>query len=370
MATEQEKATAKAKALKGGMDPAAAEKIFKMGSKGEFYMKPGHSNSKSMSELNMSNKDALMMSALLHKADPPGHTHGGSTEFKIDDSGATLSNVDTKTSVVTTPKSSSTNIKVVDKGEDAFYNNLISSSKDMSAMVSQGIDPTDKKAVINYGNKKFEAMNKNSGGETSINISQNKTEKKNPNNIASILSEGQREMDKFIGDINLKNYGTEMDAKRDSTNVANKVRMDLIKGTTDRSPENLNMISAIAGFEGNFAANQVRKAGNIPTVTNTASQSRNQNSRSASNKRTGNNVNVKAPQQDDTNIEYEFPSGRGGVRRPGDARVMGGQPNQVYSHPAFSKDGNINYSRSGNLYIDSNIQMKPLKMSYQGNRNK
>ena len=49
---------------------------------------------------------------------------------------------------------------------------------------------------------------------------------------------------------------------------------------------------------------------------------------------------------------------------------MGGQPNQVYSHPAFSKDGNINYSRSGNLYIDSNIQMKPLKMSYQGNRNK
>ena len=370
MATEQEKATAKAKALKGGMDPAAADKIFKMGSKGEFYMQPGHSNSKSMSELNMSNKDALMMSALLHKADPPGHTHAGSTEFKIDDSGATLSNVDTKTSVTTTPKSSSTNIKINDQGEDAFYNNLISSSKDMNAIVAAGIDPKDKAAVLDYGNKKFEAMSKSSGGGTEIKISQNKDEKKNTNNIGSILSEGQREMDKFIGDINLKNYGTEMDAKRDSTNVANKVRMDLIKGTTDRSKENLDMISSIAGFEGNFAANQVRKAGNIPTVTNDASQLRNANSRTASNKRTGNNVNVKAPQQSDTNIEYEFPSGRGGVRRPGDARVMGGQPNQVYSHPAFSKDGKINYSRGGNLYIDSNIQMKPLKMSYQGSKKK
>lgn len=370
MATEQEKATAKAKALKGGMNPAAADKIFQMGSKGEFYMKPGHSNGKSMSELNMSNKDALMMSALLHTADPPGHTHGGSTEFKIDEGGATLSNVDTKTSVVTTPKSSSANIKVVDQGEDAFYNNLISSSKDMNAMVSQGIDPKDKKAVISYGNKKFETMNQSSGGGTVMETKINKDEKKNADNVTSILSGGQREMDKFIGEINLKNYGTEMDAKRDSTSVANKVRMDLITGTTDRSKQNLDMITSIAGFEGNVAANKVRKAGNIPIVTNDASQNRNANSRTATNKRTGNNVNVKAPQQSDTNIEYEFPSGRGGVRRPGDARVMGGQPNQVYTHPAFSKDGNINYSRGGNLYIDSNIQMKPLKMSYQGGKKK
>lgn len=49
------------------------------GSKGMYNMKPGHSSSKPMSEINMSNKDALMMSALLHKADPPGHVHG-STE--------------------------------------------------------------------------------------------------------------------------------------------------------------------------------------------------------------------------------------------------------------------------------------------------
>lgn len=354
MATEQEKATAKAKALDGGMDPAAADKIFQMGSKGEFYMKPGHSNTKSMSELNMSNKDALMMSALLHKADPPGHVHGGSTEFKIDEGGATLSNVDTKTSVVTTPKSSSANIKVVDKGEDAFYNNLISSSKDMNAMVSQGIDPKDKKAVINYGNKKFEAMNQSSGGGTSINISQNKDEKKDTNNIGSILSEGQREMDKFIGKINLQNYGTEMDAKRDSTSVSNQVRMDLIGATTDRSPKNLSVITDIAGLEGNIAANKVRKEGNIPVVR--------PNTTNAANSWYG-KFDISAPSRD-----YQFPSGFGGVN----------QKNQVVKHPVFSKEnkdsrGNMNdvtYTRDGQLYIDSNIKMKPLKMSYQGSKKK
>ena len=347
MATEQEKATAKAKALKGGMDPAAADKIFKMGSKGVFEMQPGHSNGKPMSEINMSNKDALMMSALLHKADPPGHTHGGSTEFKIDESGATLSNVDTNTSVVTTPKSSSTNIKVVDKGEDAFYNNLISSSKDMNAIVAAGIDPKDKAAVLDYGNKKFEAMSKSSGGGTEIKISQNKDEKKDTNNIASILSSGQREMDKFIGDINLKNYGTEMDAKRDSTNVANKVRMDLITSTVDRSPKNLADITKIAGLEGNIAANKVRKSGDIPVVR--------PNTSNMVNKHYNNESNVSAP-----NRTYDFPSGYGGVN----------QKNQVVKHPAFSADGKIQYQRDGQLYIDSNIQMKPLKMSYQGNRKK
>jgi len=50
---------------------AIAEAMKMGGSKGEFYMKPGHSNSKSMSELNMSNKDELMMKALyMHTGDP------------------------------------------------------------------------------------------------------------------------------------------------------------------------------------------------------------------------------------------------------------------------------------------------------------
>ena len=73
-ASPEEKAKAKAKAIKGGMDPAAADKIFQMGSKGEFYMKPGHSNSKSMSELNMSHKDELMMKAL-YTHGPDGKPH-------------------------------------------------------------------------------------------------------------------------------------------------------------------------------------------------------------------------------------------------------------------------------------------------------
>ena len=73
-ASPEEKAKAKAKALKGGMDPKAADKIFQMGSKGDFFMKPGHSNGKPMSELNMSNKDELMMKAL-YTHGPDGKPH-------------------------------------------------------------------------------------------------------------------------------------------------------------------------------------------------------------------------------------------------------------------------------------------------------
>jgi|9_EtaG_2_1085328.scaffolds.fasta_scaffold81142_2 hypothetical protein len=83
MATKQEKATAKAKALKGGMNPAAADKIFKMSSKGVYNMTPGHSKNKSMSDLNMSNKDELMMKALYmpepdkkQKKHEPGTSYG------------------------------------------------------------------------------------------------------------------------------------------------------------------------------------------------------------------------------------------------------------------------------------------------------
>ena len=50
---------------------AIAEAMKMGGSKGEFYMKPGHSNGKPMSELNMSNKDELMMKALYMHGDPP-----------------------------------------------------------------------------------------------------------------------------------------------------------------------------------------------------------------------------------------------------------------------------------------------------------
>ena len=310
-----------------------------------FQMQMGSkSATNSDSAFAMKDESNMYMSALFNAGHggAPGHVHGGSTEFKIDDSGATLSNVDTKIEKIEKPKSSSANIKIDDQGEDAFYNNLISSSKDMNAMVSQGIDPKDKKAVLDYGNKKFEAMNQSSGGGTSINISQNKDEKKNANTIGAIESSGQREMDKFIGNINLQNYGTEMEAKRDSMATHNQVKMNLIKGTTDRSPENLAAITNIAGFEGNKAANKVRTAGNIPTVSNNTSRSANDAFVSKSNERTGNNVNISI---DPSTSGYEaMPSGRSGVRGRG----------EVFRHPVFSVDGNVEYKRDGKLYIDSN----------------
>ena len=144
-----------------------------------------------------------------------------------------------------------------------------------------------------------------------------------------------------------------MDAKRDSTNVANTVKMNLITGTKDRSPENLAAITKIAGFEGNKAANKVRVSGNIPTVSSNTSRSANESFVSDSNERSGSNVNI------NTSDRFTFPSRTGGTTGSG----------KVYRHPVFSVDGDIKYKREGNLYIDS-IQMKPLKMSYQGNRNK
>jgi hypothetical protein len=285
----------------------------------------------------MKDESNMYMSALFNAGHggAPGHVHGGSTEFKIDDSGATLSNVDTKIEKIEQPKSSSANIKIDDQGEDAFYNNLISSSKDMNAMVSQGIDPKDRKAVLDYGNKKAASMNQSSGGGSSINVSVNKDEKKDANNIAAIESSGQREMDKFIGNINLQNYGTEMEAKRDSMSTHNQVKMNLIKGTTNRSPENLAAITKIAGYEGNKAANKVRISGNIPTVSNNTSRSANDSFVSKSNERTGNNVNI--------STSGPMPIS-GAVRGSGD----------VYRHPVFSVDKPVEYKRDGKLYIDSN----------------
>jgi hypothetical protein len=72
-ASPEEKAKAKEKAIDGGMPQKVADKVFKMGSKGVFEMKPGHKN-KPISELNMSHKDELMMKAL-YTHGPDGKPH-------------------------------------------------------------------------------------------------------------------------------------------------------------------------------------------------------------------------------------------------------------------------------------------------------
>jgi hypothetical protein len=99
----------------------------------------------------------------------PGHTHGntfsGKVDFKVSDSeGAKLT--DTKTSTSSKPSSTSSggNTKVVDKGEDVFYNNLISSKKNMSEMKNLGIDTSNKKAVLDYGNKLYKNRQQSKSG--------------------------------------------------------------------------------------------------------------------------------------------------------------------------------------------------------------
>ena len=163
-------------------------------------------------------------------------------------------------------------------------------------------------------------------------------------------------MDKFIGNINLQNYGTEMQAKKDSVARSNTVRMDLIKGTTDRSKQNLDMINAIAGYEGSKAANVTRTEGNIPTVSNTTSRNYNQHFLSASNQRSGGNVDIRVPSNSESSTSGAYYGGS--VRRPGDVSYYGGKPNQLYNHPAYGSDGKIEYKRDGKLYIDSGTQMR------------
>ena len=98
---------------------AIAEAMKMGGSKGEFYMKPGHSNSKSMSELNMSNKDELMMKALyMHTGDPhPTDKLASYTETTTDvkrtGPSAASSNVQKSTSNLADYQST-----LVDKGPD------------------------------------------------------------------------------------------------------------------------------------------------------------------------------------------------------------------------------------------------------------
>lgn len=72
-ASPEKIAKAKEKAVKGGMPQKVADKVFQMGSKGDFYMKPGNNN-KPISDLNMSHKDELMMKAL-YTHGPDGKPH-------------------------------------------------------------------------------------------------------------------------------------------------------------------------------------------------------------------------------------------------------------------------------------------------------
>ena len=184
-------------------------------------------------------------------------------KFKINKKGGTLTKG--QETVVNTPSISSSE-NIVDKGEDVFYKNLISSKKDMNTMTSQGIDPNDRAAVLAYGNTKGKSMS--SGGSSSTvttTSSQN-----NPVTTGSIAQSGNAEMANVIGDMNLKNYNTEMRALADSTSAHVANFSKLLQANTNRSSENIAIMQEHSGAEGSKAANIVREQGDIPTVSRTA----------------------------------------------------------------------------------------------------
>ena len=180
-------------------------------------------------------------------------------DFKIDEKGGTLSKQ--KTSIVNTPSNSSST-SVNDEGNDAFYNNLISSSKDMNTMSSQGIDPNDKASVLAYGIKKGKAMN---SGTSSSSVSTTSSQN-NPVTTNSIAQSGNAAMASIVGDMNLLNYNSEMQSKQDSSIAHIGTFGKLLQANTNRSAENIAAMNTHAGIEGNNAANKTRALAGIPLV--------------------------------------------------------------------------------------------------------
>ena len=200
----------------------------------------------------------------------PGHTHGnnfsGKVDFKVSRSGGAQL-TDTKTSTSSNPSltSSGSNTKVVDKGDDVFYNNLISSKKNMSEMKSKGIDPTDKKAVLNYGNTLHANRKKSRSGGSSTSSSSSSTQSA-PDNLEAIKREGRYELSKIVGQDNLSRHKSEMDFKRDSLGASNKKIFELMKANPSRDKITMDAIRQQGEYAGNAAANIGRKSANIPEV--------------------------------------------------------------------------------------------------------
>jgi len=200
----------------------------------------------------------------------PGHTHGNKTEgnvaFSIGAEGAKLTDKVTQTKSTGGSTSSGSTTKIVDKGDDVFYNNLISSKKNMSDMKSKGIDPRDKKAVLNYGNQLHASRQKSSSGGSTTTSTSSST-KSNPVTERSIQDTGRYEMKKIIGQDNLSRYAQEMQAVQDSVQRGNKMFSGMMSANPDRSPESIQAMREISGRYGNQAANETRKKFNIPPVT-------------------------------------------------------------------------------------------------------
>ena len=189
-----------------------------------------------------------------HKHDP---VSGSSATFSADDeTGAKLTQSVTTKSNVPTPKPASTRKSGSPEFSQAFGDARKSGLSSFNfngksyntQLASDAVETVTPPAITNTTNT----------------LDENQTSKN------QIKREGLSEKQKFVGELNMKSYASEMGAVADSARVNNRNYKSLVlANSSDLTPKTLSNISRHSANAGNVAANEARVAAGIPIVERT-----------------------------------------------------------------------------------------------------
>ena len=186
-----------------------------------------------------------------HKHDP---VSGSSATFSADDeTGAKLTQSVTTKSNVPTPKPASTRKSGSPEFSQAFGDARKSGLSSFNfngksyntQLASDAVETVSPPAIMNTTNT----------------LDENQTSKN------QIKREGLSQKQKFVGELNMKSYASEMGAVADSARVNNRNYKSLVlANSSDLTPQTLSSISRHSANAGNVAANEARTNSGIPTV--------------------------------------------------------------------------------------------------------
>ena len=189
-----------------------------------------------------------------HKHDP---VSGSSATFSADDeTGAKLTQSVTTKSNVPTPKPASTRKSGSPEFSQAFGDARKSGLSSFNfngksyntQLASDAVETVTPPAITNTTNT----------------LDENQTSKN------QIKREGLSEKQKFVGELNMKSYASEMGAVADSARVNNRNYKSLVlANSSDLTPKTLSNISRHSANAGNVAANEARTTAGIPIVERT-----------------------------------------------------------------------------------------------------
>ena len=189
-----------------------------------------------------------------HKHDP---VSGSSATFSADDeTGAKLTQSVTTKSNVPTPKPASTRKSGSPEFSQAFGDARKSGLSSFNfngksyntQLASDAVETVSPPAITNTTNT----------------LDENQTSKN------QIKREGLSEKQKFVGELNMKSYASEMGAVADSAVVNNRNYKSLmLANSSDLTPQTLSSISRHSANAGNVAANEARTTSGIPIVERT-----------------------------------------------------------------------------------------------------